>query len=162
MMTIDGRDDVPQETAHHENAVDDYEIVPPAGVSATDQIQAADAVAAEAALLAPEPSISPSSSREFCALRRDTGFIELSTTTAPEQHSTRHGIRWSRRLSARATSEAMLTREKINANRANIIRHIVLQACTDSIKDFAFKISVNAALRKRDDEARLVILVEFK
>jgi hypothetical protein len=56
----------------------------------------------------------------------------------------------------------MLTREKINANRAKIRRHLVLQAGTDSLKDFDFKISVNAALRARGDEARPVILVKLK
>ncbi len=56
----------------------------------------------------------------------------------------------------------MLTRDKINANRANIRRHLVLQAGTDSLKDFAFKISGNAALRERGDEARPVILDELK
>ena len=45
----------------------------------------------------------------------------------------------------------MLTREKINANRAKIRRHLVLQAGTDILKDFAFKISDNAALRERGD-----------
>ena len=64
--------------------------------------------------------------------------------------------------SPRSTSEVLLTREKINASRAKIRRHLVLQAGTDSLKDFAFKISVNAALRERGDEARPVILAELK
>ena len=40
--------------------------------------------------------------------------------------------------------------------------YLVLHAGTDSLKDFAFTISVNAALRERDDEARPVILAELK
>jgi hypothetical protein len=162
MMTIDGRDDVSQEISHNENAVDDDEIAPPAGVSGTAQVQAATASATETVPLTPEPSTSPASSRELRALRRDAGFIEPSTAATSEDYSTRHGICWSRRLSARATSEVMLTREKINANRAKIRRHLVLQADTDSLKDFAFNISVNAALRERGNEARPVILAELK
>ncbi len=147
MMAIDGRDDVPQEISHHENAVDDDEIAPPVGGSGTAQVQADTASATEAVPLAPEHSTSRASSRELRALRRDAGFIEPSTAATPEDHSTRHGIRWSRRLSTRATSEVMLTREKINADRAKIRRHLDLQADNDSLKDSVFKISVNAALR---------------
>jgi hypothetical protein len=146
MMIIDGRDYAPQETVHHENAVDDDEIAPPAWVSATAEVQAAIAAAAEATTFAPEPTTSPASFRELCVLRRGAGFIEPSTVAAPKHHSTCHGIRWSRRLFASATSEVMLTREKINANLAKIRRHTVLQAGTDSLKNFVSKISVNAAL----------------
>ena len=69
MMTIDGRDDVPQKIAHHEIAVDDDEIALPAGVSVTAHIQAATVSATEAAPMAPEPSTPPASSRELRALR---------------------------------------------------------------------------------------------
>jgi hypothetical protein len=165
MMTIDGKDDVYQEIAHHENAVDDDEITPPAGVSATAQVQAIIASATEAALMALEPSTPPASSRELRELRelhRDAGFIEPSIATTPEEQSTRHGICWSRRLSVRTSSEVMLTREKINGNRAKITRHIVLQAGTDSLKDCAFKISGNTALREQGDEAKPMILAELK
>ena len=62
----------------------------------------------------------------------------------------------------RATSEVILTREKINVHRAKIRHHLVLQAGTDSLKDFAFKISVDAALRERGNEARPVIFAELK
>jgi hypothetical protein len=117
IMTIDGRDDVPREIAQHENSVDDDEIATPAGASATAQGQATTASVTEAALLAPEPSISSAGFRELHALRRDAGFLEPSTAATPEEHSTRHGIRWSRRLSYCATSEViMLTSEKITAN----------------------------------------------
>ncbi len=56
----------------------------------------------------------------------------------------------------------MLPHEKINTNRAKIRRHLFLQASTDSLKDFAFKIFVNAALRERGYEARPVILAKRK
>jgi hypothetical protein len=56
----------------------------------------------------------------------------------------------------------MLAREKINANRERIRRHLFLQAGADSLKDIAFKISVNAALRERGDEARPMILADLK
>jgi len=92
MITIDGRDGVPQETANHENAVDDDEIAPPARVSATAQVQAVTALATEAVLLAPEPSTSLTISRELCALRRDAGLVQPFTAATPEEHSTRHGI----------------------------------------------------------------------
>jgi len=146
MLIIDGIDDVLHEIAHYENASDDDEIALQAGVSASAQAQTATAAAAEDAPLAPEPSTPPASTRELRALRRDAGVVEPPTAAAPEQHSTRHGIHWSRRLSACASLEILLTREKISANRATIIRHLVLQAGTGSPKDFAFKISVNAAL----------------
>ena len=79
MMTIDGKDDVSQEIAHYENAVDNDEIAPPAGVSAAAQVQAATVSASVAFPLATEPSTSLASSRELRALRRDAGFIESST-----------------------------------------------------------------------------------
>jgi hypothetical protein len=56
----------------------------------------------------------------------------------------------------------MLTRENINATRAKVRHHIVLQAGNDGLKYFAFKISINATLRDRSDEARPVILAELK
>jgi hypothetical protein len=56
----------------------------------------------------------------------------------------------------------MQIREKISANRAKVRRHLALQTGTDSLKDFAFKISVNAALRERGDESRPAILVDLK
>ena len=99
--------------------------------------------------------LAPASFARFVETRYSSSPQSAAT---PEEHFTRHGIRWSRRLSARARSEVMLTREKINANRAKIRRHLVLKAGTDSLKDFAFKISVNFALRERGDEARPVIL----
>ena len=160
MMPIDGRDDEMQGPTRHENAADDNEVAPSAGVSVAAQAQAT--TVAEAATLAPEPSIAPASSRELRALRRDIGFIEPYTTAAPEQSSHHQGVRWSRRLSPRVTSEVMLTREKINATRAKVRHHIVLQAGNDGLKEFAFKISINAALRDRSDEARPVILAELK
>ncbi len=55
-----------------------------------------------------------------------------------------------------------MTREKIYVNREKIRRHLVLQAGADSLKDFAFKISVNAAVRECGDEARPVIFAELK
>ena len=115
--------------------------------SSTAQAQAAAAATSKDAILALEPSIPPASSRELRVPCRYSGFIDSSTAAAPEQHYlTRHEIHWSRRLSACASLEILLTREKISANRATIIRHLVLQAGTGSPKDFAFKISVNAAL----------------
>ena len=56
----------------------------------------------------------------------------------------------------------LLTREKIYAAQAINRRHLILQGDRDTLKDDAFKISVNTALRERGDEARLVILVELK
>ena len=154
MMTIDGRDDARQEPARHEIATDAEEIAPPAGVSVAAQVQAGP--------LAPEASTAPVGSRELRALRRDAGFVEPSTAAAPEQSSAHQGVRWSRRLSPRATSEVLLTREKMNAVRAMNRRHLILQGDRDTLKEHAFKISVNTALRERGDEARPVILAELK
>ena len=155
MMTIDGRDDEHQGLARHEIAVDaDETVAPPAGVSVAAQDQAVPQL--------PEPPTAPVSSRELRALRRDAGFVEPSTTAAPEEFSAHHGVRWSRRLSPRATSEVLLTREKVNAVRAKTRRHLILRCDRDALKEYAFKISVNAALRDRGDEARPVILAELK
>ncbi len=52
-------------------------------------------------------------------------------------------------------------RKKINATRAKIKRRLVLQADNDNLKDFAFKISVNAALCDRSDKASPVIIAEL-
>ncbi len=118
MMTIDDRDDARQELARHEVATDAEEITPPTGVSVAAQVQAGP--------LAPEASTVPVGSRELCALRRDAGFVEPSTAAAPEHSSAHQGVRWSRRLSPRATSEVLLTREKLNAARAINRRHLIL------------------------------------
>ncbi len=56
----------------------------------------------------------------------------------------------------------MLTREKINAARANIIRRLIQHVEHDNLKNFAFKISVNAALRDRGDDTRPVIIADLK
>ncbi len=56
----------------------------------------------------------------------------------------------------------LLTREKINATRAMNRRHPILQGDRDTLKEHAFTISVNTALRERGDEARPVILAELK
>ena len=56
----------------------------------------------------------------------------------------------------------MLTREKINATRANIRRRLVLQAGHNNLKKFAFKISVNVALRDRSDDARPMVFAKLK
>ncbi len=58
--------------------------------------------------------------------------------------------------------DVMLIREKINAIRAKIRCRLVLQAVNSNLKDFAFKISVNAAIHDRGDEARPVIIAELK
>ncbi len=41
-------------------------------------------------------------------------------------------------------------------------RHLILQGDHDILKEHAFKISVNTALRERGDEARPVILAALK
>ena len=56
----------------------------------------------------------------------------------------------------------LLTREKMNAARAMTRRHLILQGDQDALKEHAFKISVNTALRERGDEARPVIMAELK
>ncbi len=56
----------------------------------------------------------------------------------------------------------LLTREKVYAARVMTRRHLVLQDHRDILKEHAFKISVNAALRDRGDEARPVILAELR
>ncbi len=56
----------------------------------------------------------------------------------------------------------LLTREKVNAARAMARHHIVFKGDRDALKEHAFKISINAALRDRGDEARAVILDELK
>jgi hypothetical protein len=154
MMTIDGREDVRQEPARHEAATDADEIETPAGVSVAAQLQFD--------FLAPEPSSVPVNSRELRALHRNAEFVECTTDAAPEQSSAHQGVRGSRRLSPRATSEVLLTREKVNATRAMARRHLVVQGDRDAFNEHAFKISVNAALRDRGDGARPVILAELK
>jgi hypothetical protein len=154
MLTIDGRDDVRQEPARHEAATYADEIAASKGVSVAAQLQSDP--------LAPEPSFVPFSSRELRTLRRDPGFVECSTDAAPEQSSAHQGVRWSRRLSPRATSEVLLTRDKVNAARAMTRRHLVLQGDRDALREHAFKVSANAALRDLGDEARPEIIAELK
>jgi len=81
----------------------------------------------------------------------------------------RRGVRWSQRLSARATSEVLLVRAKatlirrrIDANRAKMRRELVVRSDCKDAQDYAFKISVRAALRDREDEARPVIMAELQ
>ncbi len=50
----------------------------------------------------------------------------------------------------------------MNTAQAMTRRHIVLQDDRDALKKHAFKISVNAALRDRGNDAKPVILAELK
>ena len=59
-------------------------------------------------------------------------------------------------------SEVLLNRHKTNASRAMIKRKIVARSDCKDNQDFAFKISVSAALRDRGDEARPVIMAELQ
>jgi hypothetical protein len=126
MMTIDGRDDARQEPARDEAAADADEIAPPVGESVAAQPQSDPP--------APELSSVPVTSRELRALRRDMGFVECSTDAAPEQFSAHQGVRWSRRLSPRVTSEVLLSREKVNAARVMTRRHLVPQDDRDALQ----------------------------
>ncbi len=56
----------------------------------------------------------------------------------------------------------MLTREKINVTRAKIRPRLIIHVDHNNLKDFAFKVSVNTALRDRGDEVRPVIIAELK
>ncbi len=72
------------------------------------------------------------------------------------------GVRWSQRISARVMSEVLLTRQWTEASRVKIRRLLMLQPYCKGAQDYAFKISVNAALRERRDEARPLIMAELK
>ncbi len=81
----------------------------------------------------------------------------------------RRSFRWSRRLSARATSEALLVRaratlirRRIDANRAKMRRELVVRYDCKDAQDYAFKISARAALRDREDEASPIIMAELQ
>jgi hypothetical protein len=56
----------------------------------------------------------------------------------------------------------LLIREKLNAAKAMTRRHLILQGDQDALKEHAFRILVNTALRERGDEAWTVILAELK
>jgi hypothetical protein len=66
-------------------------------------------------------------------------------------------VRWSQRLCPREAAAILLSKTKIDKAQAEIRRQLVLRK--DWIdKEFAFKISVNAALREHGEEAREVIM----
>ena len=86
----------------------------------------------------------------------------VSPEKSIDTQQVRRGVRWSQRLSARAMSEVLLNRHIKNASRAMIKRKMVARSDCKGNQDFAFKISVSAALRDRGDEARAVIMAELK
>ena len=81
----------------------------------------------------------------------------------------RRGVRWSGRLSVRATSEVLLVRaratlirRRIDANRAKMRRKLTVRSGCKDAQDYALKISVRAALKDREDKARPVIMIELQ
>ena len=172
MMNIDGRaDELGGDVQEHAVAADD--LAPPAGVSAHPKVQdAAPAIP----LSVPEPSTVSINSRQ---LRSDTARLASGSSVAPtpgleqslirqdvrwsdsEQPPAHRGVRWSKRLSARTTSEVLLTR-KADAARAACRRNLLRQSDIGVKQDFAFKISLNAALRERGNEARPVVMAELQ
>lgn len=151
MMEIDGRLDKPEELANADDAV--AEPPTPAGVDEPLNVHVEGPVVAQPIpeLVGPHPI--------------DGQAVEPTVS----EHPIRRGVRWSQRLSARATSEvllvrakAMLIRRRIDATRAKMRRELVLRSDCRDAQDYAFKISVRAALRDREDEARPVIMAELK
>ena len=59
-------------------------------------------------------------------------------------------------------SQALLTRQGYDASRVKIRRQLTLRSNCKGAQDYAFKISVNVALRVRGDEARTVIMAELQ
>ncbi len=63
---------------------------------------------------------------------------------------------------ARAMSERMLTNPKSDASSANVEKYTLQQSDAKDVRDCALKISFNAALRERGDEARPRIMSELQ
>jgi len=111
------------------------------------------------------PNPPPASSVRFTEMWppiNDPLTSEPSTTAKFEQGSTHRGVRWSKRLSPRTTSEVMVARQSTIIKRSTCNRHLVRQVNCGDTKDFAFKISLNSALRERGNEARPVIMAELR
>ncbi len=79
-----------------------------------------------------------------------------------DTHQVCRGVQWSQCISVRATLELVLNRHITATSRAMIKRKTVDRSDCKCNHDFAFKISVSAALRDRGDEARLVIMAELQ
>jgi hypothetical protein len=96
----------------------------------------------------------------------DTSASSCPANVSPEKsvdtHQFRRGVRRSQCISARAMSEVLLSRHIKNISRAIIKRKMVTRSDCKGNQDFAFKISVSAALRDREDEARPVIMTELQ
>ena len=152
MIEIDGRPDAVSEIAEDVEVVDAH--TNPEG-SSSAKIQEAR-VAARASAEGFDDASShqlPQASAPLCP----------GTHIDPHQaHPVRRGVRWSQRLSTKAMSEALLARDNENSARAIIRRSIVQRLDCKGAKDYAFKISITAALRDRGDEARSVIMAELQ
>jgi hypothetical protein len=85
----------------------------------------------------------------------------VSPEKSVDTHQVHRGVRWPQRILARAMSDMLLSRHITNAYGSVIKRKMVAQSDCKNCRDFAFKISVSAALRDRGDEARPVIMAEF-
>ena len=150
MMEIDGRLDKHEELDNVDAAA---ELATSAGMDMPLDVHVKGPVAAQPIpeLISPHPIDGPA--------------VEPIVSENP----IRRGVRWSQRLSARAISEvlhvrakATLIRQRIDATRAKMRRELVMRSDCKDAQDYAFKISVRAALRDREDEARPVIMAELK
>lgn len=150
MMAIDGRADamVPEVPAAEDTGADLAD-APAAGVMMPPPVhQDAPDVATEAQAMQ-EPLHLPT-------LPAATGLTEQDHEIFRD-----YGVRWSQRSRAREPEVVLLTRLKNDADRAEIRRQLLLRSHWRD-PEFAFKISVRAALRERGEEARTVILAELQ
>jgi hypothetical protein len=167
MMDIDVQINEPEEPADLLDAAGENTSAPSAGVSDLERVCEPTAPAdsyqpplAPANLDQPpsNESGSPPPTRQLRSATRHASLAPDIVHGGPAHR----GVRWSQRLSARAMSEILLTRQGTDASRAKIRRKLTLRSNCKDAQDYAFKISVNAALRERGDEARPVIMAELQ
>jgi len=88
---------------------------------------------------------------------------EASTSTLEHQLPQEYAVRRSERIAEaqRKANEIILIYSEADESRAALRRHLLFRSNWID-KDFAFHISVRAALRERPEEARPVIMAELK
>ena len=176
MMEIDGRA-IEAEPIELMDAAGAETLPPPAGVSDLIRLPQSECPAGPRQLPpAPasprQPPTAPDSSRQVpTALdspppgsrQLRSAFRQPPQASALGQVSPVHrGVRWSQRLSARTMSEVLLARRRPDVSNAIVKKHTLSQSEGKDVRGYAFKISVNAALREREEEARPVIMAELQ
>ena len=91
------------------------------------------------------------------------GVVEASTPTLEHQLPQEYAVRRSERIAEaqRKANEVILIYSEADESRAALRRHLLFRSNWID-KDFAFHISVRAALRERPEEARPVIMAELQ